>query len=283
MNNLMIKQKYHNYYFLGTDNNNNNYYLEDISLKSDNHYYINHIQEYFEIIDSLFDNNHFVLTKNKDIDWLVSLKNYYLSREDRRKIYELCNTIQVLANFVNITYCGYSGFEILEEEKRQLFRITYSKRQIKEKIQKLWGMVVKIFEKAYKRKEKMTMEKRSNIYYFLGTNDNGDYYLAEPSYNNNAITNYCEISVFEKDMFAEENLLKCNSYFGDDNVISLDDFLLLDNNNLSQKYRMEIWKICQEINLVMSTKEYKSEELKEIVLNKWKLVENIFNNIYFER
>ena len=46
---------------------------------------------------------------------------------------------------------------------------------------------------------------------------------------------------------------------------------------------MEIWKICQEINLVMSTKEYKSEELKEIVLNKWKLVENIFNNIYFER
>lgn len=64
MNNLIIKQKYHNYYFLGTDNNNN-YYLEDISLKSDNHYYINHIQEYFEIIDSLFDNNHFVLTKNK--------------------------------------------------------------------------------------------------------------------------------------------------------------------------------------------------------------------------
>lgn len=68
MNNLIIKQKYHNYYFLGTDKNNNNYYLEDISLKSDNYYYINHIQEYFEIVDSLFDDNHFVLTKNKDID-----------------------------------------------------------------------------------------------------------------------------------------------------------------------------------------------------------------------
>ena len=121
MNNLIIKQKYHNYYFLGTDKNNNNYYLEDISLKSDNHYYINHIQEYFEI----------VLTKNKDIDWFVSLKNYYLSREDKRKIYELCNTIQVLANFVSTTYCGYSGFESIEEEKRQLFKITYSKRQIK--------------------------------------------------------------------------------------------------------------------------------------------------------
>ena len=283
MNNLIIKQKYHNYYFLGTDKNNNNYYLEDISLKSDNYYYINHIQEYFEIVDSLFDDNHFVLTKNKDIDWFVSLKNYYLSREDKRKIYELCNTMQVLENFVSTTYCGYSGFESLEEEKRQLFKITYSKRQIKEKIQKLWGMVVKIFEKSYNRKERMTMEKISNIYYFLGTNDNDDYYLAEPSYNNNAITNYCELSVFEKDMFTEKDLIECNFYFGDDNVISLEDFLSLDNDNLSQKDRTEIFNICKEINSIMSTKECKSEELKEIVLDKWKLVENIFNNVYFEK
>lgn len=282
MNNLILKQKYHNYYFLGTDNNNYNYYLEDI-LSNGHYYETNHIKEQFDIDNFWFDDNHFILTKNKDIDWFISLKNYYLSREDKYKIYELCYTIQILANFVSTIYRGYSGITRIEEEKEHLFEIEHSKKQIKEKIQKLWEMVVKIFEKAYKRKEKMTMEKRSNIYYFLGTNDNGDYYLAEPSYNNNAITNYCEISVFEKDMFAEENLLKCNSYFGDDNVISLDDFLLLDNNNLSQKYRMEIWKICQEINLVMSTKEYKSEELKEIVLNKWKLVENIFNNIYFER
>ena len=282
MNNLIIKQKYHNYYFLGTDKNNYNYYLEDILLNG--HYCeTNHIKEHFEIVNFWFDDNHFVLTKNKDIDWFISLKNQYLSKEDKFKIYELCNTIQILVNFIETTHFGYSGITRIEEEKKQLLEINYSQGQIKEKIQKLWGMVVKIFEKSYNRKERMTMEKISNIYYFLGTNDNGDYYLAEPSYNNNAITNYCELSVFEKDMFTEKDLIECNSYFGDDNVISLEDFLSLDNDNLSQKDRTEIFNICKEINSIMSTKECKSEELKEIVLDKWKLVENIFNNVYFEK
>lgn len=282
MNNLIIKQKYHNYYFLGTDKNNYNYYLEDILLNG--HYCeTNHIKEHFDIVNFWLDDNHFVLTKNKDIDWFFSLENQYLSDSDKFKIYELCNTIQVLANFISTISCGYSGITRIEEEKEQLLGTKYPKKQIKEKIQKLWEMVVKIFEKAYERKGKMTMEKRSNIYYFLGTNDNGDYYLAEPSYNNNAITNYCELSVFEKEMFTERDLIECNSYFGDDNVISLEDFLLLDNNNLSPQYRTEIFNICKEINSIMSTKEYKSEELKEIVLDKWKLIENIFNNVYFEK
>lgn len=127
MNNLIVKEKNHSYYFLGTDRNNNDYYLEDISLKSNN-YYINHIKEHFDDYDFWIDDKNLVLTKNKNVDWFISLKNYYLSKEDKRKIYELCNTMQVLVNFANTTSCGYSGFESIEEEKKQLLEIEYSKK-----------------------------------------------------------------------------------------------------------------------------------------------------------
>lgn len=62
MNNLIIKQKYHNYYFLGTDKNNYNYYLENILLNG--HYCeTNNIKEHFDIVNFWLDDNHFVLTK----------------------------------------------------------------------------------------------------------------------------------------------------------------------------------------------------------------------------
>lgn len=127
MNNLIIKQKYHNYYFLGTDKNNDNYYLEDI-LSNGHYYETNNIKEYFDIVNFFMSDNHFVLTKNKDIDWFISLKNNYLSNEDKFKIYELCNTIQALVDFTRITYSGYSGISRIEEEKKQLLEIEYSKK-----------------------------------------------------------------------------------------------------------------------------------------------------------
>lgn len=118
----------------------------------------------------------------------------------------------------------------------------------------------------------------TTTYYFLGTDEKVDYYLAEPKNNKTTITNYCELNVVEHDKFYDddENRLIASMYhFGDDSIMSLEDFLSLKNDNLSKENRITIFNVCKEINLLMKDNKADANIIKN-VFDKWKIVEEIF-------
>lgn len=112
-------------------------------------------------------------------------------------------------------------------------------------------------------------------YYFLGTDGDVDYYLAEPKSNKTTITNYCELNVFEHDKIDDDGAIASIYHFGDNDIVSLDDVLFLKNDNVSNEDRITIFNVCKEINLLMLD-EKTNNDIVENVLDKWKIVEEIF-------
>lgn len=118
----------------------------------------------------------------------------------------------------------------------------------------------------------------ATTYYFLGTNEKVDYYLAEPKSNKTTITNYCELNVVEHDKFYdndEDKLIASMYHFGDNSILRLEDFLSLKNDNLSDEDRITIFSVCKEINLLMKNGKADANIIKN-VSDKWKIVEDIF-------
>lgn len=121
----------------------------------------------------------------------------------------------------------------------------------------------------------------TTTYYFLGTDGNVDYYLAEPKNNKTTITNYCELNVVEHDKFYdndEDKLIASMYHFGDDSIMSLEDFLSLKNDNLSKEDRITIFNVCKEINLLMLDEKTNVNIIKN-VFDKWKIVDKIFTKL----
>ncbi len=122
------------------------------------------------------------------------------------------------------------------------------------------------------------MNSYATTYYFLGTNEKVDYYLAEPKSNKTTITNYCELNVVEHDKFYdndEDKLIASMYHFGDNSIMRLEDFLSLKNDNLSDKDRIRIFNVCKEINQLMLDDKVDVNIIKN-VFDKWKIVEEIF-------
>jgi hypothetical protein len=121
----------------------------------------------------------------------------------------------------------------------------------------------------------------TTTYYFLGTDEKVDYYLAEPKNNKTTITNYCELNVVEHDKFYdndEDKLIASMYHFGDDSIMSLEDFLSLKNDNLSKEDRITIFNVCKEINLLMLDEKTNVNIIKN-VFDKWKIVDKIFTKL----
>lgn len=121
----------------------------------------------------------------------------------------------------------------------------------------------------------------TTTYYFLGTDEKVDYYLAEPKNNKTTITNYCELNVVEHDKFYdndEDKLIASMYHFGDDSIMSLEDFLSLKNDNLSKEDRITIFNVCKEINLLMLDEKTNVNIIKNVV-DKWKIVDKIFTKL----
>lgn len=115
----------------------------------------------------------------------------------------------------------------------------------------------------------------TTTYYFLGTDGDVDYYLAEPKSNKTTITNYCELNVFEHDKIDDDGAIASIYHFGDNDIVSLEDFLFLKNDNLSNEDRITIFNVCKKINLLMLD-EKTNADIVENVFDKWKIVEEIF-------
>ena len=118
----------------------------------------------------------------------------------------------------------------------------------------------------------------TTTYYFLGTDENVDYYLTEPKSNKKTITNYCELNISEHDKFYEDDedrLIASMYHFGDNSIMRLEDFLSLKNDNLSDKDRIRIFNVCKEINQLMLDDKVDVNIIKN-VFDKWKFVEEIF-------
>lgn len=119
----------------------------------------------------------------------------------------------------------------------------------------------------------------TTTYYFLGTDEKVDYYLAEPKNNKTTITNYCELNVVEHDKFYdndEDKLIASMYHFGDDSIMSLEDFLSLKNDNLSKEDRITIFNVCKEINLIIRDNKETNVDIVRIIFEQWKYIEEIF-------
>lgn len=120
----------------------------------------------------------------------------------------------------------------------------------------------------------------TTTYYFLGTDEKVDYYLAEPKNNKTTITNYCELNVLEHGKIDDEDddrLIASMYHFGDDNIMSLEDFLFLKNDSLSSNDRVKIFNMCKTINLIIQdNKEIMNTNIVKIVFDQWKYIEEIF-------
>ena len=118
------------------------------------------------------------------------------------------------------------------------------------------------------------MNSYATRYYFLGTDEKVDYYLAEPKSNKTTITNYCELNVVEHDKFYdndEDKLIASMYHFGDDSIMNLEDFLSLKNDNLSKEDRITIFTVCKKM-----LDEKINAGIIENILDEWKIVEGIF-------
>ena len=87
--------------------------------------------------------------------------------------------------------------------------------------------------------------------------------------------NYCELNVFEHDKIDDDGAIASIYHFGDNDIVSLEDFLFLKNDNLSNEDRIIIFNVCKEINLLMLDKKT-NVDITENVLDKWRIVEEIF-------
>ena len=115
----------------------------------------------------------------------------------------------------------------------------------------------------------------TTTYYFLGTDGDVDYYLAEPKSNKTTITNYCELNVFEHDKIDDDGAIASIYHFGDDSIMSLEDFLPIKNDNLSDEDRITIFNVCKKINQLMLDEKVDVNIITN-VFDKWKIVEDIF-------
>lgn len=113
-------------------------------------------------------------------------------------------------------------------------------------------------------------------YYFLGTDGNVDYYLAEPKSNKTTITNYCELNVFEHDNIGDDGMIASIYHFGDNDIVSLEDFLFLKNDNLSSNDRVKIFNMCKSINLIIRDNKEMNANIVKIIFEQWKYIEEIF-------
>lgn len=123
------------------------------------------------------------------------------------------------------------------------------------------------------------MNSYTTTYYFLGTDEKVDYYLAEPKNNKTTITNYCELNVVEHDKFYdndEDKLIASMYHFGDDSIMSLEDFLSLKNDNLSSNDRVKIFNMCKTINLIIRDNKEMNVDIVRIIFEQWKYIEEIF-------
>ena len=154
MNNKLIKEyNEKNLYFLGKDEENIYYYLESISFDCGWYYGLNYIEGFKSnrINDNTWtSHSHFVQDK-MNYDWLFSLENDLLSKDDKWKIYELCKTMKTFREFADMNYLGGSHItEIPEEQKLVKNEELY--KYANKTIEKLWKLVVEIFENSYKEK-----------------------------------------------------------------------------------------------------------------------------------
>ena len=79
------------------------------------------------------------------------MKNEHLSENDKWKLCELCNTMKTFREFADMNYHGGSHItEITEEQKLVKNEELY--KYANETIEKLWKIVVEIFETSYKGK-----------------------------------------------------------------------------------------------------------------------------------
>ena len=140
-------------YFLGKDEDNVYYYLESISFDCGWYYGLNYIEGFTN--NKINNSHHHIhthfMTNGNNYDWLFSLKNEHLSEKDKWNLCELCNTMKKFREFADMNYLGGSHItEITEEQKlvknEELYK--YSNQTI----EKLWKMVVEIFETSYKEK-----------------------------------------------------------------------------------------------------------------------------------
>lgn len=121
------------------------------------------------------------------------------------------------------------------------------------------------------------MDSYMTKYYFLGTDGVVDYYLAEPKTNKTTITNYCELNVFEHDNINDDSAIASMYHFGDNDIVSLEDFLFLKNDNLSSNDRVKIFNMCKIINLIIrDNKEIMNTNIVKIIFDQWKYIEEIF-------
>lgn len=113
-------------------------------------------------------------------------------------------------------------------------------------------------------------------YYFLGTDGDVDYYLAEPKNNKTKITNYCELNVFKHNKITDDDGAIASIYhFGDDDIMSLEEFLSLENDSLSKENKIKIFNVCKEINLLVKDDKADANIIKK-VFDKWRIIEEIF-------
>lgn len=98
--------------------------------------------------------------------------------------------------------------------------------------------------------------------------------------NKTTITNYCELNVVEHDKFYdndEDKLIASMYHFGDDSIMSLEDFLFLKNDSLSSNDRVKIFNMCKTINLIIQdNKKIMNTNIVKIVFDQWKYIEEIF-------
>ena len=116
----------------------------------------------------------------------------------------------------------------------------------------------------------------TTTYYFLGTDEKVDYYLAEPKNNKTTITNYCELNVVEHDKIDDDGAIASIYHFGDNDIVSLEDFLFLKNDNLSSNDRVKIFNMCKTINLIIRDNKEMNADIVRIIFEQWKYIEEIF-------
>lgn len=140
-------------YFLGKDEDNIYYYLESISFDCGWYYGLNYVEGF--VNNKIDDRHHHIHThfmKNgNDYDWLFSLKNEHLSEKEKWKLCELCNTMKTFREFADINYLGGSHITTIEKEQK-LVKNEELYKYANQTIEKLWKLIVEIFENSYKEK-----------------------------------------------------------------------------------------------------------------------------------
>lgn len=150
---LIVKYNEKTLYFLGKDEDNIYYYLESISFDCGWYYGLNYVEGFRnnKINDSNWESHSHFMKDEKDDNWLFSLKNEHLSEKDKWNLCELCSTMKKFREFADMNYLGGSHITTIEEEQK-LVKNEELYKYANQTIEKLWKMVVEIFETSYKEK-----------------------------------------------------------------------------------------------------------------------------------